>query len=115
MSPGNNGAVLRDRVAFGDAAAVLPAAAAPIPSITRSSTGAWGLATASAPPRAAMLGLRATASYELPRESCCRARSTRPADDNLDKVFVIDKGGSLPPVRSDVRNYNEDSRWRSNG
>ncbi len=105
----NNGAVLRDRVAFGDAGDGLAGGAGADPDYYPKFN--WGLGfgyRVSAPARGDV-GLRATASYELPHGVVLSGSVYGRVYDNLDKVFVIDKGGSLPPVRSDVRDYNEDS------
>lgn len=55
------------------------------------------------------LGLRATASYDLAPGLVFSGTAYGQLLENHDKVRTLDKGGTLPHVRSDVREYNQDS------
>ncbi|VDC23525.1 YjbH domain-containing protein [Pseudogemmobacter humi] len=107
----NAGAVLRERIAYSDAGGMIPGSLGPDEGLYPKFR--WRIMPGyrvSAPARGD-IGIRATASYDIAPGWIVSGQVYQRVADNLDKVFVIDKGGSLPPVRSDVRDYNREGAF----
>lgn len=107
----NNGAILRERVLFSDAGTRAVSGTGPQEGLYPRFN--WNLQPGyrvSAPGRGD-IGVRGFASYDLHPGLVLSGRGYLRLADNHDKVQVLDKGGSLDPVRSDVRLYNQDSTF----
>ena len=107
----NNDALLRDRIRLDDAGP-LPAGAIG-PAEIAAPRFNWGILPGyrvSAPARGD-IGLRARASYDITPGLVLSGQAYLRLAENFDKITVQDKGGTLPHVRSDVRDYNEESSF----
>lgn len=104
----NNGQVLRERITFADAGAMIPGGLGPdaglYPKFRWRAIPAYRI---SAPARGD-IGLRGTASYDIAPGWIVSGTAYQRLAENFDKITFRDKGGTLDPVRSDSRKYYED-------
>ncbi|MBJ2151143.1 YjbH domain-containing protein [Paracoccus sp. IB05] len=105
----NNAATLRDRVTWADAGAMIPGGAGADEDMYQKFR--WRILPGfrvTAPARGD-IGIRASASYDFAPGWIASGTVYQKIAGNSEKAHLVDKGGTLPHVRSDARDYNEGS------